>query len=364
MVARELLSALAQAETASRSEAMALSWMDDEVDPRIRFCAYKLGRKDAHDVAGIVAEFQGAELDELLDEYAAKSILSALRSTASGQEASGIKKSMGEVEWLGQRIAFRNADVVTVMERVGKATARLEQLTQPAAGDKKAKGGKMKAYDRVLLELSEGIEKVKRIREEAEVSLDLFGLLFTSLECKDSYLVLTIVFTSVIALSPSPTLFVFLSLLFLLTQSSASTTASTSSQPDSLSILQDYLIHSLLTHRISRDLLLIKTQLRPFTLAATVTSRASVQAASGAAGRALGGPAIGSSSSSSEEAEMRALPIVIKLFDGVIKAWEAIRDLGAIERDGEVSEAVEAKIGYFRAKRFVKIPGLEFLSYI
>jgi hypothetical protein len=52
-----------------------------------------------------------------------------------------------------------------------------------------------------------------------------------------------------------------------------------------------------------------------------------------------------------DEKEMRVLPIVIKLYDGVIRAWEAVRELGAIERDGEVSEAVEAKVGFFRAKR-------------
>ncbi|KAL7416600.1 hypothetical protein BDY24DRAFT_377612 [Mrakia frigida] len=285
IVARTLLAQLAEGEETPRGEALALGWMDEEVDPRIRFCAYKLGRKDSHDVAGIVAEFGGDELVELLQSYDATEVLQVLEGW-TGEEGRERKK-MGKVVWLEREIEFRNADVVGVMEKVEKALKRLEGAT--GAG-----GKKMRAYDRVLGELGEAFEKVKRIRSEGQAS-------------------------------------------------SSTSTAPTPSQTDSLALLQDYLLHSLLSNRIARDLLLVKTLLRPTATTTKVASTSSKPASKAA-------PDL-----------LRTLPSVIKLYDGVIKGWEAIRELGAVEADGEVSEAVEAKIGFFRAKRIYHLASLHLL---
>jgi signal recognition particle subunit SRP68 len=348
-----VLGRLSEAEEGARGEARAFSWMDEEVDPRVRFCAYKLGRKDAHDVKGIVDEFQGQELEELLEEFEAKEIVEALKVAAAEQEngAEGKRKS-GEVEWLGERIGFRNAEGVGVMEKVGKAVSKLEELTAKKERENKVeggkgkrqqqqqqqgkRGGKMKAYDRVLLELSEGVEKVKQIREDAEVTQQL------------SFPSLTIFFSSTLLLTRNP----LASASFLTRQNSNSSTnagsSSSTGQPDSLSLLQDYLTHSLLTHRIARDLLLIRSQLHPFS-SSRPTRRAAPSYTNITFSSSKGDG--GEEKAAMDEKEMRVLPIVIKLYDGVIRAWEAVRELGAIERDGEVSEAVEAKVGFFRAKR-------------
>lgn len=174
IVARTLLSQLAEGEDTPRGEALALGWMDEEVDPRIRFCAYKLGRKDSHDVEGIAAEFAGDELAELLAEYQAVEVLQVLEGWAVEQGRDDKKKSGKKIVWLEKEVEFRNADVVVVMEKVEKALAKLEGAT--GAG-----GKKMRAYDRVLGELGEAFEKVKRIRTEGQVTTTLLSFLFLSL---------------------------------------------------------------------------------------------------------------------------------------------------------------------------------------
>lgn len=111
---------------------------------------------------GIVAEFDGDELVELLTEYDATAMSEALKAWA-GQDGKESKKDGKKVVWLEKEIEFRNADVVVVMEKVEKALAKLD-------GTAGAGGKKMRAYDRVLGELGEAYEKVKRIRSEGQVS--------------------------------------------------------------------------------------------------------------------------------------------------------------------------------------------------
>ena len=135
------------------------------------------------------------------------------------------------------------------------------------------------------------------------------------------------IFTSLLLILPPPH--------DLVQASSSNSAAPSSGQSDSLALLQDYLLHSLLSNRVARDLGLIKTLLRPTT--ATKTAPSSTKPVTAASSADL----------------LKVLPSVIKLYDGIIKAWESIRELGAVEADGDVSEAIEGKIGFFRAKRSV-----------
>lgn len=320
VVARAMLQLLAKGEPNPRDEATALSWIDDEVDPRVRFCAYKLGRREAHDVEGIVVEFAD-DLPELLTDLEAQDVYGSLEAWA-GESASS-KPKASQVVWLGREVEFRNADVVGVMKEVEVALGKLavyEQgaTTTSAAAAPPKKGGKIKAFDKALVALGNAYEKVREIRAQSQVGRSHFFSHSLSFRGTD---------TLVLRVSQSG--------------SSASMSAAPAGTSDSLSLLQDYLLHTLLMHRISRDLLLISALLRPFSASAKATGSSSQRRTSSLPSD-LG----------------KTLPAVLKLYDAVIKGFEGIRELSAVEADGEIAEAVEAKLGFFRAKRIHRLAQL------
>ncbi|CED83919.1 Signal recognition particle, subunit Srp68 [Phaffia rhodozyma] len=316
IVTRQLLLALADVHAAEsgRKEALALGWVDEQVDPRIRYGAWKLGRRSdsaSEGVEGIVADFED-EMDGLLEDQGVKAMLEDLKKLKASSTRIEQGPAFGgerKISWLGEEIEVRNPDIVSSLSKVSKALARLDEFE----GRKKAgkqRGGKMKAFDRALGSLGEAVGVVQRILDES--------------------------------------------------QTNAQNSTNSTSQASTLPILLDYLQHILLTQRITRDLVLIRAILRPFPDPVP---------------HHLSSPhvnALSSQTPAQKEIFMRALPGILKLYDSVIGSFEKIRVLQTIEKariqptDGEdeeveVGECIEKKIAFYRAKRIGYLSTLHYL---
>lgn len=177
IVIRGLMSRLAAAyaQESGRKEAMVLGWMDEWVDPRIRYAAWKLGRRsgETEGVEGVLGDFED-EIEGLVDEFGVRRLMDGLSDKQGGQGGTPGERT---VRWLGQDIEVRNPDVVGALGNVTKALARLDAFNRKK-GEKKRKGGKMKAFDRVLGSLDDAAGLVGRIIEETRVGVFFFLFFF------------------------------------------------------------------------------------------------------------------------------------------------------------------------------------------
>ncbi|MCO5590195.1 hypothetical protein L7F22_044164 [Adiantum nelumboides] len=123
-VARKLLYLVAQAQSDSRKEALAHSYIDS-TEPMLRFSAYSL-------------ELTEQDMDKLANTVASKEICERCVNGYSSLEAElqeQAKKNAGrttddrldQVDWRGQSIPIRNADLVEVVTKVTKAETNLRE---------------------------------------------------------------------------------------------------------------------------------------------------------------------------------------------------------------------------------------------
>ncbi|OWZ49567.1 signal recognition particle subunit SRP68 [Cryptococcus neoformans c45] len=197
---RKLLATLAEGAKDSYDEALANEFIDSH-DPLIRYCAYKLGRAESHDIEGVMADIEPEVLEEALPGMS--QLLESLRTETGVEEMEEGRRKLEDVEFAGEKVELRNAEIVGVMVRVQDALSKL--------GDGKSKGARgMKRWDRVLSVLGEAEGIARKLLEDNEAS-------------------------------------------------GASSSLRSTRTAQSLALAHQYIIYLLLTHRIRRDLALVET---------------------------------------------------------------------------------------------------------
>ncbi|OCF43801.1 signal recognition particle subunit SRP68 [Kwoniella heveanensis CBS 569] len=195
---RRLLGVLAESAKDSYDEALAHEFIDAQ-DPLIRYCAYKLGRADSHDIDGVMADITEDVLLEALPIYS--KLTEGLKKELGSEMQEGRKK-LEDVTFGGEKVDFRNAELVRVMGKVQ------DELKRAEGKNGKGKSRGMSGWDRVLAVLGEAEGVARKLVEDHE--------------------------------------------------SSRSSTSLRSAQvSNSLSFAHEYIVHLLLSHRIKRDLQLI-----------------------------------------------------------------------------------------------------------
>ncbi|GFZ44667.1 hypothetical protein JCM24511_02391 [Saitozyma sp. JCM 24511] len=192
---RKLLSTLSDAARDSFDQALALEFMD-AYDPLIRFGAYKLGRAESHDIEGVVSDVDDEMLEEAVPGFA--KLVEGLRGETGVEEMEKGRKELEDVQFAGDKVEMRSAEIVGVMLRVQEVLGKMG----------KSKG--MRGWDRVLGVLGEAEAVARRLLEDHQAS-------------------------------------------------SSSTSLRSNATSQSLSVAHQYILHLLLSHRIRRDLLLVDT---------------------------------------------------------------------------------------------------------
>lgn len=197
---RRLLNTLADAARDSYQQALAVEFMD-AYDPLIRFSAYKLGRADSHDIDGVVGDIDDDMIEDALPGLG--KLVAAVREETNAAEMDAGRRTLEAVVFAGDKVEFRNAELVDVMLRVQDALGKLKRKTDTG------KGRGMKGWDHVLGVLGEAEDVARRLVNDHEAS-----------------------------------------------GSSASLRSNRTTQ--SLSLAHQYIIFHLLSNRIRRDLLLVE----------------------------------------------------------------------------------------------------------
>ncbi|GAA5825291.1 hypothetical protein JCM3770_000901 [Rhodotorula araucariae] len=302
-----VLGRLAATAPSATDEALANEVMDD-VEPMLRFCAYRLGRDTASGVGAVAREVAAQEMAALVpgwDELSAR----------LGAEGAAEKRETVEIRWRGQVVPVRNAELVgpalkvqEVLASLREDEARSKKGGERAQGKKKAEAGgakketlgarRMGTYDKALLVLSDAEAVGHQLVEDNQIA------------------------------------------------ARKGNTARSEAAARPLSLFHAYVQYHLLSVRLKRDLLLI----------ASSESKLAVREAKIRAAEAAFVAQTGARDPSVAEGKVRrvrakALPGLVRVFDTALLSLEAMRDLEAVEMDDELSTTVEARIALVRAKR-------------
>ena len=134
----EVLARIAETAPSATDEALANELMD-EVEPMLRFCAYRLGLDTASGVASIAKDVAGRDMGALVPEW------DALSAKLGAEGQPGARESV-EIRWRGEVVPVRNAELVGPALKVQDALASLREDEQ-RSGSKGGEGaqGKRKA---------------------------------------------------------------------------------------------------------------------------------------------------------------------------------------------------------------------------
>lgn len=157
---RKLLSTISEAARDSYDQALAVEYID-QYDPLIRFSAYKLGRAESHDIDGVVKDIDADMMEESVPGFA--KLVEGLRSETGAAEMEQGRKTLQDIEFAGEKVEMRNAEIVDVMLRVQESLGKLKGKADSGSG----RG--MKGWDKVLSVLGEAEGVARRLVEDHEV---------------------------------------------------------------------------------------------------------------------------------------------------------------------------------------------------
>jgi signal recognition particle subunit SRP68 len=163
---RKLLSTLSEAARDSYDQALAVEYID-QYDPLIRFSAYKLGRSESHDIDGVVKDIDMEMMEESVPGFG--KLVEGLRGETGAEEMEKGRKTLEDVQFAGEKVEMRNAEIVEVMLRVQDSLGKLKGRADSGSG----RG--MKEWDKVLGVLGEAEGVARRLLDDHEVSLFLLG---------------------------------------------------------------------------------------------------------------------------------------------------------------------------------------------
>ena len=296
-VARSLLDELAERAETSRDQALATLFAD-EIGPEIRYCAHELGREKAYDVDTIVKELAGKHRGDIVEGCDA--LIEAFRGERSAGSAHD-KKKLDTLIWEGQPVPVRNPELVDVFLKIQEAEGKIagprDTVDKGTVGDKGKKKGKgfgskkgVAAYDAVLLALSDAEDVARKLMEAQQVCCVTFM---------------------------SPVLTVL--------QNAGGLSAAAGGTRD-IQFVHGYIVYQLLSRRIQRDLVLVSTLLSSHTPRTQDTK---------------------------EQVDARLYPAVVKLLDTVVQSLTQMRNLSIVDESPDLAAAIEARLTYTRARRYV-----------
>ncbi|GAA6063103.1 hypothetical protein JCM10212_003301 [Sporobolomyces blumeae] len=303
-VAYEVLHELAATSTSATDEALVNEVMD-EIEPILRFCAYKLGRDTSSGVAVIAKEVATNKLSTTVSGW------DDLKSRLEDEGKAG-KKDPVEVTWRGQVVPVRNVELVSVAAQVQSVLESLEKDQsnskrggEGSAGKRKVDGKKevmgarrMGTYDKALLVLGEAEHVASQLVDDNKIAL------------------------------------------------SRGHSARFEASLKQITLFHSYVQYYLLSVRAKRDLLLI----------AATASKLSAREAKARQTEAAYVERTGARDPTVVEDKIRRLrtktyPGLVKVFDTVLLSLEAIQDMDVVGQDDELATKVEARIEYVRAQR-------------
>ncbi|WWC66940.1 uncharacterized protein I206_100847 [Kwoniella pini CBS 10737] len=205
IVVRKLLNILNENSKNSYDEALSNEFIDLN-EPLIRYCAYKLGRSESHDIQGIVNDIEDKTLEEeSLPGFI--SLSSNLKEELSNQMEVD-KAKLQPFVFAEQKIEFRNPELVNVIIKVQETLSKFESKRNN--NKNRSKNVSMKGWDKVLSVLGEAEGIARKLKDDHEAS-------------------------------------------------GSSTSLRSTQITSSLNLAHAYIVHLLLSHRIKRDLSLIDT---------------------------------------------------------------------------------------------------------
>ncbi|BGP18641.1 hypothetical protein JCM10213_004191 [Rhodosporidiobolus nylandii] len=302
----EVLAKLASTAETATEEALA-NEMADEVEPMLRFCAYRLGKDTAAGVGAIAKEVASQALPQLAPGW-------AMLAAKLEEEGAKSQKETVEVRWRGEQIPVRNAELVGVAVKVREALESLEKDQavgtkggEGSAGKQRVQGGakkevlgarRMGTYDKALLVLSDAEAVASQLIEDNKIALS----------------------------------------------KNASSRSETSSRP--LALFHSYVQYHLLSVRTKRDLLLIASTLSKLSSREAKIAHAEENFVARTSSR---NPAV--AQGKVDRLRAKTYPGLVKVYDSVLLALEGMRDMEEIEGDDELATTVEARIALIRAER-------------
>ncbi|POY72351.1 hypothetical protein BMF94_4653 [Rhodotorula taiwanensis] len=303
-VAHGLLGKLATTAGSATEEALANEMLDD-VEPMLRFCAYRLGKDTSAGIASIAEQVANEETGRLVPDW--ESLRTRLEE--QGQQS---KKASVEIRWQGQAIPIRNAELVNAAAKVQDALAGLradqqssEKVSAVAQGKKPASNKKdilgarrMGMFDKALLVLSEAEATAAQLVEDNKIAM------------------------------------------------SKGNSARFEASSKTLATFHAYVQYHLLAVRAKRDLLLVaSTQAK---LAARERKILHAEEAY-VAQTERRDPAV--AEGKIKRLRAKVYPGLIKVFDTILLSFEGMRDMEAVEQDDDLATLVEARISYVGALR-------------
>ncbi|BGP02174.1 signal recognition particle subunit SRP68 [Rhodotorula toruloides] len=301
-IAFEVLGKLASTAASATDEALANEMMD-EVEPMLRFCAYKLGKDTAAGVAPIAEEVAEQEMATAVPGWEELS----QRLEEKGKQ--GEKESV-EITWRGETIPVRNAELVAAAVKVRDALATLKQDQTTARkaevaqgkqkeGKKEILGTKrMGTYDKALLVLGEAETMASQLVEDNKIAR------------------------------------------------SKGNTARFEASSRPLTLFHTYVQYHLLSIRIKRDLLVVSSASSK--LAAREAKIRHVEQTY-IARTETRNPAV--ADGKTRRLLAKTYPGLVKVFDTILLSLEAMRDMEVVEQDDELASTVESRIAFVRAQR-------------
>lgn len=319
-----LLETLASAAHRASDEALAFEFLD-ELEPMIRYCAYKadIGQdgsspRTVADTARLIGtplveKLTGtadSALDKAIEQYKHEEKRATTGKAGGSKGASG--EAIKEINWRDLHVPIRSAELSDALGKVQSALAKLATAVQPSKSKTSGKGKKaaatqvstpdsatesisaasakaMQAYDKALAALGDAEERARKLVDDNATAL--------------------------------------------LKAHSARFEAA--SAP--LAKAHSYIVFQLLTLRVARDEALFETTI------ARLRAREEKQLANSRAGPL---PTL------VKKRRARTYPMLIKLLDSVLQSLEQLRDLDIVEQDSmDLPNQVDTKLAYNKARR-------------
>lgn len=285
-----LLESFSQSTARATEEAIALELLD-ELEPLVRYCAYKSGSTDSRSPPEIARDAGREAVSRLQDDGHYPDLLAKLGKESAGHKSKTKQTvAVNHLNWRDVDVPIRSAELAEILGRVNAAIegARTKQTSK--IPKTKPKTTSIAVYDRSLATLIEAEDKARKLVDDNTVAL------------------------------------------------ARAHSARFEAAAKPLSLVHSYILFHLLSIRLQRD----ETLLQATLVRLTRREDKFHDEAS----------AFGSVSMRVKRRRMKLYPVLVKLLDGMSQSLERMRSLLVVEEDStDLAEETDALSAYTRARR-------------
>lgn len=287
-----LLETYGQAITQATEEAIAFELLD-ELEPLVRFCAYKARSSDNRPPADLARDAGKDAISRLHDSDHYPGLLAKLAKEQNANQKSKSRNSatVNHLSWRDVDLPIRSAELAEILGRVNAAIRDIAPRTSTTA-QKQSHATSASVYDRSLATLIEAEDRARKLVEDNAVAL----------------------------------------------ARAHSERFEAAAKP--LNLIHSYILFHLLSVRLQRDEALLQaTLVRLARREAKFTDELST---------------FGPASMRVKRRRMKLYPVLIKLLDGMTQSFERMRSLTVVEEDAmDLAEETDAGLAYCQARRSV-----------